>query len=213
MSLFSLFTVRCSLFPAHWEVFCQLFILKGVLMITSFFVGQVVKIDQVKLSYRGKDSTAMLQLAKLPWARQLELLSDNGTCDLPGFEEGAVPSENLMWILCGFDAECQHFPASQHFNGEETHALKTCVYLCVSVLHSMPCFLAASCMPGQAILWPFSMRDGQEVQCLPAEHAGKAMDQWAAAHGHSEPLIFLLVHCVIVYCFSVQCFALSLSDC
>lgn len=38
MSLFSLFTVRCSLFPAHWEVFCQLFILKGVLMITSFFL-------------------------------------------------------------------------------------------------------------------------------------------------------------------------------
>lgn len=67
----------------------------------------------------GEGGHSTRQLLSLPWTRQLELLADNERCDLPGFEEGAQPSKNLVWILLGYDSTCQHFPLGQHFNPED----------------------------------------------------------------------------------------------
>ena len=73
------------------------------------------------LEYRGKDETLLLQLVRMPWHRQLELCSDNEHCDLPGISQDGVPSENLLWILLGFESESATFPKNQHFNGQAHH--------------------------------------------------------------------------------------------
>ena len=69
--------------------------------------------------YRGADETSLLQLVRMPWHRQLELVADNEHCDLPGIVEGGVPSENLLWVLVGFDMDAATFPKTQRFNAEE----------------------------------------------------------------------------------------------
>ena len=81
-------------------------------------MSQAVDVQPVALEHKGADNSALWQLARLPWTRQLDLLSDNERCDLPGFE-GASPSKNLTWLLMGFDSNNQCYPASQLFNCEE----------------------------------------------------------------------------------------------
>ena len=69
--------------------------------------------------FHGADETILFQLARLPWQRQLELLAENGSCDLPGFAEQANPAENLLWILVGFDVATMAYPEHQQFNSQE----------------------------------------------------------------------------------------------
>ena len=70
--------------------------------------------------FHGADETLLFQLAQLPCQRQLEMLSDNEQCDLPGFSEGSTnPGENLLWILVGFDMATMTYPDHQQFNSQE----------------------------------------------------------------------------------------------
>ena len=95
------------------------------------------------ISLCGADSSATMQLLRLPWSRQLELLGDNERCDLPGFERDSQPAKNLLWLLLGYDPDCQQYPSSQHFNAE---ASKLFVQLCATYLLtvcSTMCYLFA----------------------------------------------------------------------
>ena len=71
------------------------------------------------LNLRGADQTFLVQLIRLPWHRQLELCEDNSTCHLPGLVVGDNPSENLLWVLVGFDVETFTYPQHQRFNSED----------------------------------------------------------------------------------------------
>lgn len=68
--------------------------------------------------FRGKDQTSLGQLIHLPWTRQLALCEGNG--QLPGLTTGSDPSENLLWVLLGFDPHNLVYPVSLRFNSEDS---------------------------------------------------------------------------------------------
>ena len=47
------------------------------------------------------------------------MVADNEHSDLPGIVAVGVPSENLLWVLLGFDMDAATFPKTQRFNAEE----------------------------------------------------------------------------------------------
>ena len=60
--------------------------------------------------FRGKDQSYLGQLLHLPWQRQLALCEDNEHGQLPGIDAGGDPTENLLWVLVGFDVQNLTFP-------------------------------------------------------------------------------------------------------